>query len=406
MRVSISYRFIYLFIVFIFVLSQMTPILSSRVIPLGLGIISFAVSTKFKSNFSAGKEYKMWMLGFLLFILLSTIWSIDPWLTIYALIINVFPIFCLTYSLSRYINSYDRLIDILQLIYLSGLISLIYLFLFVDLSQIAGNRIGDAMMDEELADTWNVNAIGMNLSLSILIGYLVIKYRNIKILWLVWTVISIAMLVTIMLTGSRKALLLIMLPFLIFALYDYKKHFLKAILMVVAALGFVWLALNVEFFYDIVGRRIEDLINMVTGNETGREDNSRMVLIMLGLDWFSESPFVGYGMNCFRVLSNIVPRFAGKNFYAHNNYIEILVGGGIVGFCVYYSYVILLLRRIIGHSRVYFRYAAICLSIVLVMDFAQVSYYDVIMQMIIVFAFILVRLKPTQKLQNEKNRRN
>lgn len=375
----------------------MIPLFTSRIIFLIIGLCLFLISYSFKNNFSAGKEYKSWMALFIFFILVSTLWSIRPWLTIYTLIINVIPIFCLTYSLSRYVDSFNRLIEIFKLIYIAGIISLIYLYLYVDLSLLAGNRISEAMTDDGLAETWNVNSIGMNLALTILFGYLIAKYSHNTLYWIVWILISIAMLFAIMLTGSRKAILLLILPFFIFALYDYKKHFIKALLLLIAAGGVLWLTLKVPFFYDIIGRRIEDLINVMSGNETGQEDNSRKVLIMLGLNWFFESPIWGYGMNCFRVLSNTIPRFAGLNFYAHNNYIEILVGGGIIGFTVYYSYVLLLMRRLYHHDEILFRYAAILLSILLIMDFANVSYYDVIMQMLIVFAFILVRLKNYHK---------
>lgn len=384
----------------------MIPLFSFRLIPLFLGVIVIWISSTFKPNFSAGKEYKTWMGLVLTFILFSGLWSIRPFLTIYTLIINVFPIFCLTYSLSRYINSYDRLIVILKLIYIGSCISLIYLFLFVDLTQIVGNRISEAITDEDLAESWNINSIGMQLALAVLIGFIICKYDKKKLIWLTWIISSIGMLFAIMLTGSRKAILLLIIPFIVFALYDYKKHFTKALLMIFAAFGVIWLALNVEFFYDIIGKRIEDMINVISGNETGHEDNSRAELIERGLNWFSLEPILGYGMNCFRVLSNTVPRFAGKNFYAHNNYIEILVGGGIVGFCVYYSYVIFLVRRLIHHRGIYFRYASVILVIVLTMDFANVNYYDVLMQMLIVFSFILVRLKPTKKLEHEINRRN
>lgn len=382
----------------------MVPLFSSRFIFLGLGLVLLTLSATFKSNFSAGKEYKNWMAMFLLFIFVSILWSIRPLLTVYTLVINVFPIFCLTYSLSRYINSYDRLIDIFKLIYVGGVISLIYLFLFVDMTQLAGNRISAAMTDDGLAETWNINSIGMNLALSILIGYVIVKHSHShkSIFWFIWLIVSLAMLFTIMLTGSRKALLILILPFLIFAFYNYKKHLFKAIIMILVAVIIIWIALKIPFFYDIIGRRIEELINIVTGNTTGHEDNSRKILIELGWNWFCESPICGYGMNCFRVLSDSVARFAGKNFYAHNNYIEILVGGGIIGFCIYYSYILLLLRRLRHHRGVLSRYAAIILSILLIMDFANVSYYDVIMQMLIVFAFILVRLKQVRLKQPQK----
>lgn len=378
----------------------MIPLISSGFIILAIGIMLIIISTTFKSNFSAGKEYKIWAASFLIFIVISTIWSIRPVLTLYAALNNVFPLFCLTYSLSRYIDSYGKLINIFKLIYFGGVISLIYLYLFVDMTMLSGARISAAMTDDNLAETWNVNSIGMNFAITILLGYIIAKYYKNKYYWIIWTVISVAMIIAIMLTGSRKAILVLIIPFVVFALYDYKKHFFKAVILLLVAVAIVWMAFEIPFFYDIIGRRLEDMINVLSGNETGREDNSRKELVELGLGWFIDRPFLGYGMNCFRALSNNVPRFAGLNFYAHNNYVEILVGGGIVGFMVYYSYVILILKRLKHRKSLFAKYAAVILSIVLIMDFAQVSYYDVIMQMLIVFAFILLRFKGQKKILN------
>lgn len=375
----------------------MIPLISNGFILLTIGIILVVISATFKSNFSAGKEYKIWGALFLIFVLISTIWSVRPVLTLYAALNNVLPILCLTYSLSRYINSYGKLINIFNIIYVGGVISLVYLYLFVDMTMLSGSRINAAMTDENLAEIWNVNSIGMNFALTILLGYIIANYYKNKYYWIIWTVISAAMLIAIMLTGSRKAILVLIIPFVVFALYDYKKHFLKAIILLLIAGGVIWMAFEIPFFYDIIGKRLEDMINVLSGNETGHEDNSRKELVELGLGWFKERPFLGYGMNCFRALSNTVPRFAGLNFYAHNNYVEILVGGGIVGFMVYYSYVILLLKRLKHRKSLFAKYAAVIVSIILVMDFAQVSYYDVLMQMLIVFAFILLRLKVQNK---------
>lgn len=393
-------KVIYLILVFIYVLSSMIPLISNGFILLTIGIILVVISATFKSNFSAGKEYKIWGALFLIFILISTIWSVRPVLTLYAALNNVLPILCLTYSLSRYINSYGKLINIFNIIYVGGVISLVYLYLFVDMTMLSGSRINAAMTDENLAEIWNVNSIGMNFALTILLGYIIANYYKNKYYWIIWTVISVAMIIAIMLTGSRKAILILIIPFVVFSLYDYKKHFFKAIILLAIAGAIVWMALEIPFFYDIIGKRLEDMINVLSGNETGREDNSRKELVELGLGWFKERPFLGYGMNCFRALSNNVPRFAGLNFYAHNNYVEILVGGGIVGFMVYYSYVILILKRLKHRKSLFAKYAAVILSIVLIMDFAQVSYYDVIMQMLIVFAFILLRFKGQKKILN------
>lgn len=90
-----------------------------------------------------------------------------------------------------------------------------------------------------------------------------------------------------------------------------------------------------------MGARIEEAVNILGGDKSG--DNSRVFLLLWGIDWFLEKPLLGHGINCFRVLSDQTLMFAGKNFYAHNNYIELLVGVGIIGFIIYYLFLIRLL---------------------------------------------------------------
>ena len=91
-----------------------------------------------------------------------------------------------------------------------------------------------------------------------------------------------------------------------------------------------------------------DMWSVLTNDTSGEEDTSRVTLFQYGMNWFLDNPILGVGINNFRVLSTKTSEFAGMSFYAHNNYVELLVDIGIVGIVIYYSayyYLYLNLRK-------------------------------------------------------------
>ena len=76
--------------------------------------------------------------------------------------------------------------------------------------------------------------------------------------------------------------------------------------------------------------------------------------------------------------------------YSHNNFVEILVGVGGIGFLIYYYYYIKLLFEYI---KIYFKnrasqilnVTAICFIVMFSMHFAVVSYYAIEQGIIILF---------------------
>lgn len=66
-------------------------------------------------------------------------------------------------------------------------------------------------------------------------------------------------------------------------------------------------------------------------------DHSTIVrnnLKTLGIEWFLRYPFGGIGIANPHILANYYYAF---DAYLHDNFVELLCGGGIIGFSVYYS---------------------------------------------------------------------
>jgi len=80
--------------------------------------------------------------------------------------------------------------------------------------------------------------------------------------------------------------------------------------------------------------RIENIIHLVGGDNV--QDGSiedRVGMFETGIRLWSQKPLLGWGFDSFRYVS-------GYGTYSHNNYIEILVNTGIIGFIIYHIFYI------------------------------------------------------------------
>ncbi len=334
------------------------------------------------------KYYFLWVLYVLLYFYLSSIWAIRPILCYWVILDALAPILIMTFSMFMYATNRNKIYHFFAVYYVAAILMLIYVVLKLDISAIEGQRVTNAMDTD--TETWNSNAIGLTLSTAIYCGYL-LKSRLNKLYKFSFYLITLAMLYAIMLTGSRKSLIILLIPIFCFCAYNLKKHFLKVIIG--SCLVFVvtyFLIIEIPLFYEIIGKRMEDLFNILTNNTDGTEDVSRIMLIIYGWNWFLENPFWGVGVNNFRALSNTVPLFAGKNFYAHNNYIETLVGCGLVGFILYYSAHAYLLKYSIRLKTTAAKWVISFILVTLFVDVAMVSYYDLMTHYFLIICFIVI----------------
>ena len=167
-----------------------------------------------------------------------------------------------------------------------------------------------------------------------------------------WIRVAFYILV-ILLTGSRKGLLMVILTILVVQFAQDRRKVFKNLLVVAGATAlFYFLIMNVSVLYNIIGVRFENLLLSLSGeevSETSLEDRQRLVDI--GWEYIKEKPWTGYGLDCFKMISGIgatgkvKPGVAG--FYSHNNYIEILFGGGIIGAALYYIPELYLLGKLL-----------------------------------------------------------
>ncbi|MCM3610395.1 O-antigen ligase family protein [Planococcus sp. MERTA32b] len=222
----------------------------------------------------------------------------------------------------------------------------------------------------------NPNEVGLIFSISACFAFykLYIK-QNVLFNTLAFSVSFTA----VTLSGSKKAILGIFIFLLVYLLYTNNiKKFIKNIvyLSLILITGYIILFYN-SFIYEIAGYRLELMFNEFL-NDSGNDNSTerRMFMIKSGLEFFYYNPIFGVGINNFAsAYSNLI----GQDTYSHNNYIEVLVNLGMVGFITYYGIIILIVYRLLKQKGVKNSSKGLywgILILVLFYDFATVSYYN------------------------------
>jgi len=156
-------------------------------------------------------------------------------------------------------------------------------------------------------------------------------------------IVIIISLVMVLASGSRAAIIDCVIGIIGLIIIEY--GFRKARKTIMAFI-FAGLAVYIMFTYfdDMtIVRRLDTFSNLFYS--TGVADNStttRLGMIQYGLEQFIYRPIQGYGINNFRVLYQ---QATGWDTYSHNNFVELLVDVGIVGFSLYYYIYYIILRQ-------------------------------------------------------------
>lgn len=288
-------------------------------------------------------------------------------------------IYLVMIALVNYVDSQNKLKNVMNYFILSGTIASIYILFVSDFSQLSrlGGEIG------------NSNAVGMMIVISSVFGISrFITCKN-KIILLE----LIPMITVVILTGSRKSFLFLLMSILLI-LYTNNKENLKGKLKFFAlSIGMLFFAFyiitEVSIFREILGDRFKGLFAFVSGD--GKIDSSILVrrhMIDFGLQLFKERPFWGYGLKNYRVLYGLTH---GVERYSHNNFVELLVNVGLTGTVVFYysNYVIVksLYQRVINRNNSAIIYSFIAVIIgYFILGTSLVYYYNKHISMVLAIA--------------------
>ena len=238
-------------------------------------------------------------------------------------------------------------------------------------------------LNSRATDNMSANTIGLYCAFAAIICWFVSRNYNRPTYKILFLLNALFML----LSASRKAILFMMVPLAFMEIVRSKNplNIIRNILFAVIGMGLVFIALlKVDFLYTLIGYRIEGMINGFLGaGEIDASTTTRLGLIADGLTWFKEKPIWGYGLSNFKALCAIY-RSWGSVYYAHNNYVELLVDCGLVGTFIYYSLLIGLLVRGCVRWKTLNGQQLMFLGMLLVMlicDYGMVTYFDIFSQL-------------------------
>lgn len=201
---------------------------------------------------------------------------------------------------------------------------------------------------------------------------------------------SLSMMVSL-LTGSKKAIIFIVLGIVILIILKYKFNIHKYIPWIISVIILLLFIFNNPYLYNLIGVRIIDFLGSIGFNiEQAQYSNSttlRLNMYRIGVQAFLEKPLFGGGWFYFSNYSNL-------GTYSHNNYIELLTTYGVFGFTLYYGMIAMLMINLIklfkkdNYSKMFFT----ILIIILVNDFAAVTFsFNILNYIVMMFSYLYIK---------------
>lgn len=366
---------------------------------LGLSLVIMLINA-FENNgkikFSINNYHK-YVLSFALFCLLSSVWAWNRGYSVEKGITIIEVLICMSMIGTYFFASSDGN-DLLKCVKWGGYIVSIYSIFSYGLNGLlrimqAGERAGTSYA--------NVNSIAMACAYTIVIA-LFFAMRN----GFTWTdLLCVPCIIMVVASGTRKAVLTIAIGVFFMLLFNSKERkSAKNILRVIGIIVVLSLGMYILAHFQLIGgisHRMEGIFNYVLGS--GKVDSStikRGQFIAIGIEQFKDTPILGIGIGNPRIL--LRNSVYGLDVYLHNNYAELLAGGGIVGFLFYYSIHLYLLRAFWRRRKTeaYSLFYIVFILLMLINDYGSVSYYSKSTYFYFLMMFTYLKRNPEGVVKN------
>ena len=330
---------------------------------------------------------------FISFSVLSSLWAVDSSCS-FEITKKMLIRSMVLWFVSIVCNEKTDFLDILKLFIIASVINSLYILLAVDLTTLGNVRIGAGSLGEE----WNANGIGMTMAFSAFMAYFLFKNQKNKKEKLLYLMVTIFFGIIVLFTGSKKALFIFIFAPLLFYYVTSENKIRTTILILLGGICLLYLIMNVSSLYNVIGKRIKKFLFYFT--KKGKPDSStlsRMKMIKYGFLCFKRKPILGYGIN------NYIPlfgRLTGWYTYSHNNYIELLVGIGIVGTAIYYFSYIYILKKTLGKKDLFSVFACVSIITILIVEIGLVSYITFYIQLLICLGFSVSSINEQKGMTN------
>lgn len=319
-------------------------------------------------------KWHMYLLALCLYSLVSAIWSINYQDAVNKAIFYIEVSICFTPFIIYYSNG-DKISEALAAIKWTGYLVSIYSFIFYGVDFIRQSLLSSTRLENGYS---NVNSIGQIAAIAIIIQmYEILNKKRLSLEFL----FVAPSLFLILATQSRKAFVTLILGLIM----AYWLTILKNKIAIEKTLRIILFSLFivVAFYFlaklpifDGINVRMKDLFDSLSREESGRSTSIRKNMLLIGWRTFLSSPIFGIGFGSPHIISR---NFIGEDAYLHNNYIELLCGGGILAFILYYSIYVFFFKHLIINkdSSHYGKDICIILLILfLILDWGKVSCYS------------------------------
>ena len=147
--------------------------------------------------------------------------------------------------------------------------------------------------------------------------------------------------------------------------------------------------------FDTINYRMEQLGKNLSGKGGGDSSSAtRANMIIDGWNLYKDRILTGYGINNYRIVSRY-------RTYAHNNFIEILVDTGLIGFVLYYFIYWNVLKNL-WKTKHDSGKALFCIFLIrFIMEIAVITYYAKLHWILLAF-FLMNPIEPIKTIEGEK----
>ena len=344
----------------------------------------------------------VWIIIFWFYYFLSLLWASNASDTMLCLN-SAIQVIAISICLPNIIEDQNDIKKILNYIIISLFITSVLIFVRTPFSYWGLIRIGDVT-------GLHVNIVGVRMAIGALLCLYFVGDSNISVKKKILYLICIVIFVLIgFFTGSKKSIFIILLGIILYEFFVAKgiRKFSKLITYVGLA-AVLWIfVMNNTYLYNVIGRRLESFIETFSGNSNADLSYiERNYFIEKAKELFRMHPILGYGGDNF--MSYMREIGYSHVAYSHNNYYELLSTLGIIGFLIYYfmwfKVFFDLIKVFIKNNSKFILIFLIIISLILIMDYGNISYYSDFNTILLVLScYLVIDFRKSEKNEIQKN---
>jgi len=309
--------------------------LKHRLPLLCLGVFAIVILMFAKRSLSPVAKISNWpMILFILWIILSIFWAYDSAFTLRRVIRFLLPCFGAFAIAKRFTFR-----DIVQLAFLG---SLVYIIIGFMIELVHGN-FAPFDIEYRFSGTRHPNHQAWHCSMLLFSAIFIMRREKRKSVF--YHTIAIVSMIFLILTKSRSAFTFTLLAlFIYWVLTSYKSQKFVLILVV----GFVFFLLLL-----LVGDNLFSLLQhgFLLGREEGKYTFSNRIPVWEdSISYITQRPLLGYGFNSFWTTDHILTMIYSFSS-AHSDYVDLLLGVGVVGLGIFLGILCLTLVRYVQAYR-------------------------------------------------------